>query len=253
MVKGGLLSLFIGGDELALLRLQETHQKGRDREARGGYQQQGICTDRIDEQGYEGRSADGAETAARGDEAEQPFGLCTGKDIGHQAPEHRDDEEIEGAEPDKKGRSNPAVVGVALKQDIEQKHGDGDKPINPGQKNRQPYARGKPAENRRNDKAQQKRAGEKLLQMVNAVNRAHRVAQRTKDEIARQQKEEIDEGNDNRLGLTRLHVGDQPQSARNRSGITHVGPSWPAFRDDPVRQFAGAYILTLRVSWDPPD
>src|SRR5882724_7959198 len=172
MVKGGLLRHFIGGDELALLRLQETHQKGSDREARGRYQEQGICTDRIDEEGYEGRSTDGADSAARGDEAEQPFGLCTGKDIGHQAPEHRDDEEIEGAEPDIKGRSNPAVVGIALKQEIEQKHGDGDKPINPGQKNRQQYARGKPGEKRRNDKAQQKSAGEKRLQLGKAVNRA---------------------------------------------------------------------------------
>src|SRR4029453_7386655 len=114
-------------------------------------------------------------------------------------------------------------------------------------------------ENRRNDKAQHKRAGEQLLQMGNAVNRAHRVAQRTKDEIARQQKEEIDEGDDNRLDLTRLHVGDQPQSARNRSGITHVvlrglksGTSYHlpgATATNP----GGAYILTLGVSWNPPD
>src|SRR5256885_2179448 len=162
MVKGGLLRHFIGGDELALLRLQETHQKGSDREARGRYQEQGICTDRIDEEGYEGRSADGANGAARGDEAEQPLGLCTGKDIRHQAPEHRDDEEIEGAEPDIKGGSNPAVVGIALKQEVEKKHGDGDKTVNTGQKNRKPHARGKPGENVRMDKVIQKSAGEKL-------------------------------------------------------------------------------------------
>jgi hypothetical protein len=44
--------------------------------------------------------------------------------------------------------------------------------------------------------------------MGNAVNRAHSVAQRTQDEIARHQKEEINEGDNNRLGLTRLHFGD---------------------------------------------
>ncbi len=228
LVHAGALRVSCGGQEPALLRLQHAYHQGRDREPDRRNQQQRVGSHRLHEERVENRGGDRADGAAGGDEAEQPLGLGAREDVGHHAPEHGDDQHVESAQPDVEARCDPAVVLVGLEREVEPHHADRDDAVDPGQERGEADARGKPRIHGRHDEAQEKRPGEQLLQVIDAVDGPFRIAQRLQDEVAGHQEEEIDERDRDRLDLERLDVGDRFEHTREAGrilGLIH-GRSW---------------------------
>ena len=222
MIQSGLLRIH-PFRKLALFCLQHAHQNGGNGKSGGRDQQQGVGADTVHEQSNESRGADGAHGTARRDESEQALGLAAREDVSHQAPKHRDGEKVETADPDVERGRDPAVIRNALEQKIEHHQGYGDEAIDPGQEARQPDARGKACEKRCHHEAQHKGAGKKLLQMLDAIDCAHGVAQGTQYEIAGHKKEEINKGDHDCLDFVWLNTCDIFQRPRK-----HDDPA-PAF------------------------
>ena len=57
---------------------------------------------------------DGTDAATGGYQAEKPASLLACKYVGHEAPEDRDDKQIEYAEPDNKSATQPDIVAAFL-------------------------------------------------------------------------------------------------------------------------------------------
>src|SRR6185312_3280172 len=107
----------------------------------------------------------------------------------HQRPENRNQEKIDDAEPQIEGGGGPAISGDGSEEAIEQQQIEQQEPEHAGQQTRQADIRRAPCEDGGAYERDYERSGKEILQLRDAENRSHGVAQRAKDVIAGEQDE----------------------------------------------------------------
>ena len=95
----------------------------------GGHQQQRVGADVAHQQRGQRRADNGAGAGAGADKAEQSSGLGPGEGVGHEAPEHRDMEQAEQADPDVEGLVQQHPVLQCLGADVEQAKAGGEQAV----------------------------------------------------------------------------------------------------------------------------
>jgi len=132
-----------------------------------------------------------SKTAARGNESKEPARLLVAVQVGHEAPEHRHDEQVEHADPDEKGLRSEGRSDSELEQDVEYEQDGDEEQIDDRQEFAARITGGNPAEQRYRGKHGHECAGEQPLQIFHPALDAHFIANRAEDVIAAQQAEEI--------------------------------------------------------------
>ncbi len=160
------------------------------------------------------RARDGADTAARRDESEQPRRLVRGEHIDHQAPEHRDHEQVRDAEPPVVGRGERATLRRDAKQRLEQHDVDYPEPEHARQQTLEPHARGQPGVNGRREERADESAREQILQLVRSKHRRSGVAHGSKNVVAAHHHEVAQERERDGATLLGLDTSGQIEQAR---------------------------------------
>jgi len=152
-----VLYLSAFSQEPLLLAPQQNDQEHRDGEPAGGNQHQTIVTDPGGQKINSG-AEDVARRAARGNETEQSLGLIAREQVRHEAPEHRQNEQVERAHPDKERGGKPALLELPpAEQEEEHQNGDANDTVHPRQEGRELDARGDAGIERRDRERQQER------------------------------------------------------------------------------------------------
>ena len=164
-----------GGMGMAVTQqLQDADQGGAEQP--GGDQQQVCITERSGQTGGEGGAGDGPQTAAGGNQSEQPLALGIAEQIRHEAPEYRDHEQIEHADPDEEDPGAPAAAVRQAKQQVEEQQIADEEQIDAGQQTLPWIAGADGAEQGHDRQHDQKGGGEQPLQVVHSAGDAHLVA-----------------------------------------------------------------------------
>jgi hypothetical protein len=181
------------------------------------------------EPGRERRSRDGAGGAAGGDETEEPARLLVREEVHHEAPEHRDHEEVEHAHPNEERARDGRVRSKArLKEHVESEDIGGEEPVDDRQEAAARETRRECPEERDDDEHREESACEHPGQVLHPAGNPHLVAQRPQHVVAGEQAEEIDEREPKRAPLVAfdLHQLPPPIGHDRRSLIssTRGGP-----------------------------
>jgi hypothetical protein len=116
-----------------LLALEQDDRRDRDREPASGNRQQGVAAHVVHQDGREPRPRYRPQAAACSDEAEDPLRLLAREEIRHEAPEHRDDEQVEDAGPAVEDARERPVLRQPLEQDVEDQNVDHEEAVGPRQ------------------------------------------------------------------------------------------------------------------------
>jgi putative transposase len=188
---------------------QPPDAKHRPRQAGGGDQQQVGRTQGDGQSGGQSGTGQRSGGAAGRNEAEQTLGLGVVEQIGHETPEHRNDEQVEHTGPDKKGARHPDPGQSGSEQPEEEQQVGDEEEVDQREKLFAGIARSHPAEQGNGGQHRQKGAGKQPLQMLDAAGDPHFVTHRPQDVVGAQQGEKVTERPEQRPDFLRLHL-DQP-------------------------------------------
>ena len=98
---------------------QQMHQHDHHQETRDRHQHQSVHPQPLHEQSGDDGPHDGAQRSRRPRSGRNSRVACPARiDVGHQGPEHRDQDQIDGAEPAEISRRHPA----AMRREVKQQH-----------------------------------------------------------------------------------------------------------------------------------
>ena len=171
----------------------------RDRAARRrleedrGEQEHAGRAQRAGEEPRAGRPGDRPQAAARGDPAEEAAPLIGREQIGHEAPEHRHDQEVEHGEPDEEGPRDRDRVDPEPERGGEQEEVREEEAVDERDGARARYAREQRGREGHRDEQRGERGGEGPVQRPDAAADPHLLPDRPQQVIRREQREEVGE------------------------------------------------------------
>ncbi|MEJ0004961.1 MAG: hypothetical protein WDM77_00830 [Steroidobacteraceae bacterium] len=157
----------------------------------------------------------------------QALSLGAREDVGHEAPEHRDDEHVEYAHPNIEAGGDITVRHLATgEQQIEADNGESDEAIHPGKECRQLDARGHAGVQRRKDQGTDEGARKQLVQMFDAVHGAHGIAYRLDHRVAAEEEKQVHHAQHHGRQLVGLDSRQRLECTRQQGrtiGLRHIG------------------------------
>ena len=147
-------------------------------------------TDDPHKQAREHRAEESAGTGAGRDQGEQAPSLLRPEYVRHQAPGHRDDEQVEYRQPDVEHARQPDAFRMGAETAGERQQIGDEERVDPGNEPRARHGRAERAVGRHRQQHRQKGRGEQPLEVLHAAGDAHSFPQGPQHGVSGKQAEE---------------------------------------------------------------